>query len=50
LWGLFVGVVQLSDVKSYRMSRNPAVNTTNRNLEASLKLAEKMVTDAVALR
>ena len=50
LWGLFVGVVQLSDVKSYRKSRNPQVNRTNRNLEASLKLAEKMVTDAVVLR
>jgi AcrR family transcriptional regulator len=49
LWGLFVGVVQLSDVKSYRKSRNPAVNRTNHKLEASLKLAEKIVKDAIAL-
>ncbi len=49
LWGLFVGVVQLSDVKSYRTSRNPATNRTDRNLEASLELAEKLVTDALAL-
>jgi AcrR family transcriptional regulator len=49
LWGLFVGIVQLSDVKSYRTSRRPAANSTNRNLEASLELAEKMVTDALAL-
>ncbi|MGW8321506.1 MAG: TetR/AcrR family transcriptional regulator [Thermodesulfobacteriota bacterium] len=49
LWGLFVGVVQLSDVKSYRTSRSPAANRTDRNLEASLELAEKLVTDAVAL-
>ncbi len=49
LWGLFVGVVQLSDVKSYRTSRNPATNRTDRNLEASLELAEKLVTDAIAL-
>jgi AcrR family transcriptional regulator len=49
LWGLFVGIVQLSDVKSYRTSRNPALNRTNRNLEASLRLAEKIVADAVAL-
>ena len=50
LWGLFVGIVQLSDVKSYRKSRNPQLHRTNRNLEASLRLAEKIVTDAVALR
>lgn len=49
LWGLFVGVVQLSDVKSYRTSRNPAANRTDRNLEASLKLAERIVTDAIAV-
>ncbi len=48
LWGLFVGVVQLNDVKSYRTSRNPVVNRTNRKLEASLRLAEKIVTDAIA--
>ena len=48
-WGLFVGVVQLSDVKSHRTSRNPEANRTDPNLEASLKLAEKLVTDAVAL-
>ena len=49
LWGLFVGVVQLSDVKSYRTSRSPAANRMDPNLEASLKLAEKLVTDAIAL-
>jgi AcrR family transcriptional regulator len=49
LWGLFVGVVQLNDVKSYRKSRNPAVNRTNSHLEASLKLAEQIVTDAIAI-
>ena len=49
LWGLFVGVVQLSDVKSYRTSRNPAANRIDRNLEASLELAEKLITDAIAL-
>jgi AcrR family transcriptional regulator len=49
IWGLFVGVVQLSDVKSYRTSRNPAANRMDRNLEASLELAEKLITDSVAL-
>jgi TetR/AcrR family transcriptional regulator len=49
LWGLFVGVVQLSDVKSYRTSRKPAANRIDRNLEASLDLAEKLVTDSIAL-
>lgn len=49
LWGLFVGVIQLSDVKSYRTSRNPASNRIDRNLEASLRLAERIVTDAIAL-
>jgi hypothetical protein len=48
-WGLFVGVVQLSDVKSYRTSRSPAANRIDRNLEASLELAEKLMTDAVVL-
>jgi hypothetical protein len=49
LWGLFVGIIQLSDVKSYRTSRNPAVNRTNPKLEASVRLAEKIVTDAITL-
>jgi AcrR family transcriptional regulator len=49
LWGLFVGVVQLSDVKSYRTSRSPVANRQDPNLEASLKLAEKLLTDALAL-
>ncbi len=49
LWGLFVGIVQLSDVKSYRTSRNPAVNRSNPKLEASVHLAEKIVVDAIAL-
>jgi hypothetical protein len=49
LWGLFVGIVQLSDVKSYRTSRTPAAKRANRNMEASLELAEKIVTDAIAL-
>jgi AcrR family transcriptional regulator len=47
LWGMFVGIVQLSDVKSYRTSRNPTVNRANRNLQASLKLAEQIVRDAI---
>ena len=49
IWGLFVGVVQLSDIKSYRTSRTPATLRGNSRLEATLKLAEKVVTDAVAL-
>jgi TetR/AcrR family transcriptional regulator len=49
LWGLFVGVVQLSDVKSYRTSRSPAANRADRNLEASLELAEQLITDSIAL-
>ena len=49
LWGLFVGIVQLSDVKSFRTSRSPAAHRTDPNLEASLGLAEKIITDAVAL-
>jgi AcrR family transcriptional regulator len=49
LWGMFVGVVQLSDVKSYRTSRNPAVNKPNRKLEASLKLAERIIVDSIVL-
>ena len=49
LWGLFVGIVQLSDVKSYRTTRLPARNRRNRNLEATLRLAEKIVADSLAL-
>jgi AcrR family transcriptional regulator len=49
IWGLFVGVIQLSDVKSYRTSRSPARNRTDPNLEGSLGLAEKIITDAIAL-
>ncbi len=49
IWGLFVGVVQLSDIKSYRTSRRPETIRPNSRLEATLKLAEKVVADAVAL-
>ena len=49
LWGLFVGIVQLSDVKSFRTSRSPATHRTDPNLEASLRLAEQIITDAIAL-
>ncbi len=49
LWGLFVGIVQLSDVKSYRTSRNPAAIKASPKLEASVRLAEKIVADAIAL-
>ena len=49
IWGLFVGIVQLSDVKSYRTSRNPSASKANRKLVETLRLAEKVVTDAIAL-
>lgn len=49
IWGLFVGIVQLSDVKSYRTSRNPSAIKANRKLVETLRLAEKVVTDAIAL-
>ena len=49
IWGLFVGVVQLNDVKSYRTSRSPSPVKANRKLGATLELAKKIVTDAIAL-
>jgi TetR/AcrR family transcriptional regulator len=49
IWGLFVGIVQLSDVKSYRTSRNPSASKANRKLVETLRLAEKVFTDAIAL-
>ena len=49
LWGLFVGIVQLSDVKSYRASRSPSAVKVDRKLVATLELAKKIVTDAIAL-
>lgn len=49
IWGLFVGIVQLNDVKSFRTSRSPATLRGNSRLEATLNLAEQFITDAVAL-
>jgi len=41
-WGLFVGIIQLQDIKSQRKE-------TNKYLRATLKLAEKILVDAMAM-
>ena len=41
LWGLFVGIVQIEDIKSTKKERN-------KYLESTFKLAETLMTDAVA--
>lgn len=50
IWGLFVGIVQLSDIKAYRTSRSPSAAEADRKLGASLELATKIVTDAISLK
>jgi len=42
IWGFFVGIVQLEDIKSRRKQ-------ANKHLESTLKLAETMVVDAIAI-
>jgi TetR/AcrR family transcriptional regulator len=43
VWGLFVGIIQLEDVKSKDKG-------SNRYLQPTLKLAENMVSDAIILK